>query len=248
MLKIKYCFIFLSLFGATNLLLGMTNSEVDDIIVKIEKAVDPENVSKTIKTSVQKAELEMPAQNIKMNITVTNKFPNKSRVKTELPGVMTILRVFNGVDGWEYSPVLGMRQIEGKELNSVKFDMAMQTPNNKMRDIFSKIEVPDKREKIGEFECYKFICTPKKKYNQSLIIMFIDTKKFLMRKMDLTVESQMGAIKTESIFSDYQKVNKMMVPMVTTMKQAGMDVKLKVLEIKNNAEVNDSEFDKPASD
>jgi outer membrane lipoprotein-sorting protein len=108
-----------------------------------------------------------------------------------------------------------------------------------------KIEVPDETEKVGEFECYKFICTPKEEYNSRPVTIFIDTKAFLARKMVMVADTQMGPVKMESIFSDYKAVNKLMTPMLSTIKQMGMVMMVKVIEIKDNVNIDDSEFEKP---
>ena len=138
-----------------------TKKAVDELVVKMEKAVDPEDSAKNIKTQVNKLEINMPAQKIKMNVTATDKYPNKSRTVTEIPGMMRIFRVYDGTKAWEYSKAMGLREITGKELDSIKLEMALKNPKNKMRDIFSDIQVPDKTEKVGKFNCYKLTCTPR---------------------------------------------------------------------------------------
>ena len=222
----------------------MENEDIDTLIAKMEKAIDPEGISKTVKTSIQKVRIAMPVQNINMIVTVTKKYPNKSKTVSEIPGIFTSTRTFDGKSAWEYSAINGLREISGKELSSIKFESAMKDATNKMRDVFSKIEVADALEKVGEFECYKFTCTPKEEYKAEPVIMFIDNKELLMRKMNITVNSQMGAINTESIFSDFKLMNKIMVPKLTTMKQAGATMVMKVLDISYNVPVDDSEFDK----
>jgi len=224
---------------------GMNDKAVDEIITKMEKAVDPENVKSKLKTQINKIEITIPAQNIKVNAIITDKFPDKTKTFSEIPGIMTSTRAYNGKTGWEYSPAAGMRDIKDKELDAMRLEMDMKNPSKSMRDVFIKIEVPDKTEKIGEFECYKFICTPKEDYNAKPVIIFIDKNAFLVRKMEMVVDTHMGPIKMESIFDKYEKVNKLFTPMLSTIKQMGMIMQVKVIEIKNNVNIDDSEFKKP---
>lgn len=241
---IKISIMVFSIFCLATISFGMEDDEIDKIIAKMKKATDPEGISKTIKTSVQKVLIEIPANKINMIVTVTKKYPNKSKTVSEIPGILTITRIFDGNRAWEHSGITGLREIIGKELASIKFESAMTDCNNKMRDVFSKIEVADDLEKMGDLECYKFTCTPKGEYKAEPVIMFIDNKKFLMRKMNFTVNSQMGAINTESIFSNFKLMNKVMVPKLTTMKQAGVTMVMQVLDVTNNTPVDDGEFDK----
>lgn len=241
---IKFGVIILSIFMLSNISFGMDDIEMDKIIAKMDKATDPEGISKTIKTSVQKVLIEIPANKINMIVTVTEKFPNKSKTVSEIPSILTMTRIFDGNSAWEHSGITGLREITGKELSSIKFQAQMKDSNKNMRDLFSKIEVADGLEKVGDFDCYKFTCTPNKEYEAEPVIMFIDNKEFLMRKMKFTANSQMGAINTESIFSDYKLMNKLMVAKLTTMKQAGATTVIQVLDITNNVPIDDSEFDK----
>jgi outer membrane lipoprotein-sorting protein len=224
---------------------GMNDKSIDDLIAKMEKASDPEGVKSKLKTQINKIEITIPAQKIKLNATITNKYPNKTKTFSEIPGIMSSTRAYNGKTGWEYSPAAGMRDIKGKELASMRLEVDMKNPLKSMRDIFMKIEVPDETEKVGEFECYKFICTPKEEYNSRPVTIFIDTKAFLVRKMLMVADTKMGPVKMESIFSDYKAVNKLMTPMLSTIKQMGMIMKVKVIEIKDNVNIDDSEFEKP---
>ena len=224
---------------------GMDKRAVDELIAKVEKAKDPEGVRFKIKTQVSHVEINIPAQKIKLNATITDKFPDKTKTFSEIPGVMSSTRAYNGKSAWEYSPAVGMRDIKGKELDAMKLEMALKNPVMPMRDAFEIIEVPDKLEKVGEFECYKFICTPKKEYNAKPVIFYFDTKSLLLRKMEMVVDSQMGPIKMESTLGDYKKVGKMWTPLLSTIKQMGMILQVKVIDTKNNVNIDDSEFEKP---
>ena len=228
--------------------MAMGDKETDALISKIETALDPEGVMSKVKTKATKSEVIIPAQKIKINSIVMDKFPYKSKSLTEIPGLMMSVRVYNGKVGWEFSPASGMREIKGKELAAMKFEMDMKNPTKKMRDVFTKIEVADDFEKVGEFECYKLICTPKEEYESKPVTLYFDKDKLFLRRMDMVLESQMGPMKMESILSDYKKIDKVWVAMEATLKQMGMVMKVKVLEIKNNVDIPDSEFEKPSDD
>jgi len=240
-------FVWISLFLSGGMLYAMEKEDVDKLIANIEKASDPENIKATIKTQESKLEITIPDQKIKFNITILDKYPDKSKTISEIPGVMTNYKVVNGDIAWESSPSMGLRDIKGDELLALKLDMDLKNPSKTMRDVFGKIDVADKTEKIDEFECYKLTCTPKKEYNSKPITLFVDKKTFFLRKMIMDLVTKMGDVKSEMRFYDYKQVNKIFMPMKTIVKQMQMEMNANVVEIKNNIKVNDSEFEKPKS-
>ena len=224
---------------------SMDKNQVDELIAKIEKAADPQGTAKNIKTRISKAELIIPQQKIKMSITTYTKFPDKNKVVTEIPGIMKSVTVLNGEKAWESSPAMGTREITGTELASMKFDIDMRRPDTKMRDVFSKIELADKLEKVGEFMCYKMVCTPKKKYSSKPVTLYFDNKKFYLRKTVMTSITKMGPIKSETILKDFKIINGRPTAMTITVKQMNISVLLKTIKIENNVKIADSEFAKP---
>ncbi len=238
--------VFVCLLFVGNIVSGMDDNAVNVLLAKIKKADDPEGVKATIKTQIQKVETIFSGQKIS-TITI-DKFPNKTRIDVNMPGVMTSTTCYNGKTAWEISPATGVREIKGKELDSIKLDMVRRIPSVNQRDVFEKIVVADKLETIGEFKCYKMTCTPKKEFNSTTpIVLYYDKEKLLLRKMNIVVDSKMGPMKMELTLEDYKKVNKMWVSMLSTIDQMGMKLKVKVLEYKINVKVDDSIFEKPKS-
>ena len=240
--------LFAVLLFAGNLGAAMDDKAIDELIARIKKAVDPDGVMSKIKTQATKSEISIPAQNLKVNSIILYKFPYKSKNLTEIPGVMMSVRVYNGKEGWEFSPAAGIRDIKGKELAIMRLELDMKNPVRKMREIFAKIDVPDELEKVGEFECYKFICTPKKEYESKPVTLYFDKEKLFLRRMDMVLESQMGPIQTVSIFSDYKKLGGVWGATEATMTEMGTVMKIKVLDFKTNVYLPESEFEKPALD
>jgi len=241
--------IFLSfLVLASGMLSAMDRKAVDELIVKMEKAVDPKGISKKIKSQVTKANISVPAQQIKMNMIMMDKFPDKSKEISSIPGVMESVRVYNGKQGWEYSKSTGLRAITGKELLSLKFNILIKNPAIKLREAFSEITVADKLEKVGEFECYKMTCKPKKGFDLKPMFLYVDNKKFLTRKLIMTAETQMGPIEAVSIMRKFKEIDGLMLPTEIELIQMGMKMNFTIVEIKNNVDIPDSEFDKPKED
>jgi outer membrane lipoprotein-sorting protein len=131
----------------------------------------------------------------------------------------------------------------------MRFEMDMKNPKLTMRDVFSKIAVDDKTVKVGNADCYKLTCTPKEKYGDlKPVIYYVSAKDFLIREMVSVTPTRMGDIKTVSLFSNFQAIDKQIVPMHITIKQANITMEVTVKKVENNIEVKDSEFEKSSLD
>jgi outer membrane lipoprotein-sorting protein len=228
----------------SGMLSGMDNKSVDVLIKKMEKATDPKDICKKIKSRIIKANISMPAQQMKMEMTTINKFPDKIKVITSIPQIMEIIKVCNGKQAWEYSQATGMREITGKELGALKLQLLIDNPSSKMREVFSKITVPDEMVKVDDFECYKMICKPND-LDLEPMIFYIDNKKYLMRKMEMIADTQMGQIPIISTFNKYKDFGDMVMATEAIVLQMGMKMVVTLTDVKNNVDIPDGEFKKP---
>jgi protein associated with RNAse G/E len=64
---------------------GMDKKAVDELIKKMEKKVDPKGLKKKIKTQVSKVEMFIPAQQIRMNLTVIQNFLTRCAWSMKFP-------------------------------------------------------------------------------------------------------------------------------------------------------------------
>lgn len=236
--------VFLFAMFISGMLSGMGNKAVDALIKKMEKAIDPKGISKKIKSRVTKANIFMPAQQMKMAVTTMHQFPDKMKAIISIPQIMEITKVCNGKDAWEYSEATGMRKITGKELGSLKFQLLMDNPSLKMREVFSEITIPDELIKVDDFKCYKMICKPRG-FDLKPVVFYIDNTKYLMRKMEMTVDTQMGSMPLISTLNKYKDFGDLFMATEATFLQMGMKMVVTLTDVKNNVKIPDSEFGKP---
>lgn len=228
----------------SGMLSAMDNKAIDALIKKIEKAVDPKGIGKKIKTLVTKANVFLPAQQMKIEVVKMNRFPDKLKMITSIPQIMEIIKVCNGKQAWEYSQATGMRKSTGKELEALKFQILMHNPSTTYREIFSKITVPDELVKVDDFECYKMTCKPKD-FELKPIVFYIDNKTYLMRKMEMTVDTQMGPIPVISNLKKYKDFGGVFMATEITTLQMGIKTVITLTDVKYNVDIPDSEFAKP---
>jgi len=241
----KYLIFIASIFFAfNNLSASPPPLSMEQVIAEIEKAADPHNTGKDIKTLITVIELSIPAQQIKMLVTVKDKFPDKSKKTTEIPGLTSITNIINNDEAWEISPA-GVRNITGKELEFNKFQLLMKNPTKKMKDVFKDIKFETGSFKIADDECIKLICTPKSDLKFSPINMFFSKKTFLLRRIEMILESSAGIIPVTTTIEEYKKIQGRMIPVKTKTSQAETIIESKLISAKENIGIPDSEFANP---
>ena len=244
MLK-KYLIVIAScLIAFDNIRAEKTTIPLDEIIAKIEQAADPHSTGANVKTLITVIELSIPAQQIKMQITEKNKFPDKTKKTTEIPGVTSITNITNNDEAWEISQN-GVRVITGKELEFIKFQLLMKNPAKKMTEVFKDIKLAEGDFTIEKQECVKLICSPKSELDFPPITMFFSKKDFLLRRMEMNIESPLGQVPVITTIEKYKLTLGRMIPVKIKNVQAGMLVESKLLSAKENVDIPDSEFENP---
>lgn len=223
-----------------------TGITLDKLLNNMDKAVDPDSKAKEIKTVISKYEGSVAMQDIKLQVTSIFKSPDKSKTIIKAGESMPdSIELFNGRNGWTVVPGMGVRQINGPQLDFMKFTAKLSNPANRMRDIFPKIEVAPVLEKIDGKDCYKLTCQADPKLNQLPLAIYVDSKTFLPAKMVVMVFTDMGQIPGTTFYSDYKNMNGLIIPTVQKTQTMGMEMSTKLISIKYNEAVADSEFELP---
>ncbi len=229
--------------GCTGLCTTETKEEI--LLAKMEKAVDPEGIASTWKTVIIKMQLEVPAQQLKMSVTGLYKFPNKSKVVAVMPGIPTVTQVFNGKQAWKETAGLGIHMKTGMQLAFAKFECRKTNPDLKLNEIYEKITLDPALYKIGEFSCHKLICTLPAELKVAPTQLFVDNKDFLIRRGIESQLSEMGVVSVTIDLSDYKMVKGIKTAMRVDMDMMGIKMIGKLLSVKVNEKIADSEFQLP---
>ena len=223
-----------------------TGITLDKLLNNIDKATDPENKARDVKTVITKYEGSVSMQEIKMQITTMFKSPDKSKTVVKAGENMPdSIELFNGQEGWTVVPGMGVRQINGPQLDFMKFTAKMSNPANRMRDIFPKIEVAPALEKIDGKDCYKLTCQTDPKLKQLPLAIYIDSVTFLPAKMVIMVFTDMGQIPGTTFYSNYKNMDGMVIATEQKTQTMGMEMSTKLVSIKYNEKIEDFEFELP---
>ena len=215
------------------------------LLDKMEKAVDPKGVAKTWKTIIVKIQLQIPMQQLKISATAMYKLPNKSKTIATMPGIPTVTNVFNGKQAWKETAGLGIQMKTGIQLAFAKFKSKQSNPALKPTEIFEKITLDPYLHKIGKFSCYKLICSLPAELNIAPTQSFVDNKEFLIRRSIESELTEMGVVSATIKPSDYKTIQGVKTAMLVNINMMGIKMVGKLLSVKVNKEIADSEFELP---
>ena len=219
---------------------------MDKIVENMGLAIDPENNKQHIKTLITVAELSIPSQEIKMQITITDKFPDKTKTVRKIPGVMSVTRILNASQGWETNSLGAFREIKGKELELMKFELFMKTPAVSMKQAFKEIKVENRNAMLGDNLCYILSCIPAVDLDIPPIVMYVNKDNFLTEKIEMKAETPQGSVGMTILIEEYKKINGRKVPVKTKILQGGVVMIKKLISVKENIKIDDSEFENPS--
>jgi hypothetical protein len=150
---------------------------------------------------VTKATLDLAAQGIKLDLTIYSARPNKNYTLIESDATGKMEKGTDGTTVWETSAMMGAQIKEGQE----KTDFLREAMFDRMimwRDVYKEAECVGV-ETVSDKPTYKVVLTPEDGNPQTC---YFDQASKLLVKVDVTVETPMGAIPLETFLEDYREV------------------------------------------
>jgi len=194
-----------------------------------------------ITSTVSKADFEIPAMGLKIDVAIYAARPNKFYSLAESPMVGKIERGTDGSVFWEKSTMQGPRILEGEELadalREAKFEGLVY-----WRTLYDSVAVSGVDTVEGS-AAYKVVLKPKDGKPRTYVF---DMKSGLLVKTTTTAVTQMGEIQVVAYVTDYRKTGEVLQAYKTTMNVMGQDRVITATSIEQNAAIPDSVFAVPA--
>jgi len=193
-----------------------------------------------VRTRVTTGRFELVGKGIAFKVSSWEAVPNKNHTIMEVPGVG---KVQEGTDGrvfWSLSALEGPKIKEGQEKAQAAL-VAVFNSDTHWRELFKTAETVGVEDVNGQ-PCYKLELTSIEGLKQT---RYYDKKTGLLVKTSMMVTTQMGDIPTESLVSDYRKVDGVLMPFKTTGKMMGMDITATIDTIEQNVKIDESHFTLP---
>ncbi len=217
--------------------------DLDVILANMRKALDPDGLSANIKTQVVTSKIDsLHIKDGKMVVEV--KYPDKLRIRAESKDGI-FMKGCDSKEGWEFTTKHGLREIKGKELDNLRFQIVFLSPKEKAKDVFESARL-EGEEVVNRKPCYKLLCTPKPAYSMAPVNIYVDKKTFFVIK---TEETHIGPddqpVEVARYFMDYRKTDGMYFPMKIISEAGGKIAELAVESIEWNNDLSDTAFDIP---
>lgn len=152
--------------------------------------------------------------------------PNRTIMKTAMPGIGEIMEGFDGSHGWSVNPMTGPMLKVNKELQQAKLDA----------DFYSDLRDPKTYITVKTVEKTTFEGRPAYKVSLARVdgaqdFDFYDAETGLRAGSIITRESAMGTLTVTSVLKDYQKFADVLIPTSQSQKVMGVEQMLKVTSV-----------------
>lgn len=190
-----------------------------------------------------------PVGELKGTIEVSQKRPNKTRTLIKIDasaiggGQITSDQRFDGTSGYVLDSFNGNRDITGDQLEAMKAG-SFPTPFLDYKE-HGMTATLGNREKVDSRDAYVVQLTPK---TGPAVKAFFDAENFLLVKTIISVNVPQlgGPIEQVVEFSDFHDVDGIKIPYLTKSSNPVQTVVATVTDVKQNVDINDSSFAKPA--
>lgn len=227
--------------AATSLLAW--DKQVDDIIAKARKAYDPEGKLKDVKTEILSGVFNGGPGN-QGQLELKFKHPNMFRIKATLDDAVSMVKAYDGKEGWEFTSEKGFRLIKGNELDELKLQVLIAAPCLDFKRLFANV-VLEGKEKVAGAECWKLSCLPQKSFKSQPLVCYVDAKTSLVAKMIETQDLQDGTMTVVTLYQDYETIDGVVIPTTIISETEGQVTEATFDSVEFNIPIDDTDFDPP---
>lgn len=216
--------------------------DANEILKKMIDAMGGRKVLEGVRDTTLTGTWEMPQMGMSGNLTMYQKEPNKMRWDGEMQG-MVITMAFDGETAWIINPQTGGKEdMPGDQAESFKRG-AMGNDTLLDPAKFGISFASKGKEKINNRDYFLLEQTYSDGYKTTL---YIDSETYLPYKAKSKAPGPTGTeVESESIMSDYRKVEGAMIAHSTTILQDGQEfMKMTFTSVKFNTGLEDSFFKK----
>ncbi len=231
------------LFGLT---IAAVAGEVDELVAKIEKAREPKN-NVSIRSYISRTMTFTSTLQVPLQIDYIYKSPNKIKIITRIRGAGDTIQAYNGHTAWEQLADGTVRLLNGPTADYLQFFITLGNPAVKMAECFSKIEIISSNSMVDKEPCYQLECTPLPHFRQKTVIYWVSRNDFLPRRADMEILTTGAPVPMTSWFVDYHDYDGLIMPKETRTASPQSPVISRILEVKVNQEIDNLEFNPPAS-
>jgi hypothetical protein len=171
------------------------------------------------------------------------KAPNKHLIVTTIEGFGETRQGFDGVVAWRQDPAGSVTELTGAALAAERAEAAFN-PMLQWRDVYANAVLKGKT-RIGGRDAWAIVFTEK---NGTPATRYYDAETFLLLRQTVKVKTPRGLVDVTVDLSDYRDAGAgVKAPFLMKQSTPGVgEITVHMTEIRNNAEIDDAIFSKPA--
>ena len=212
---------------------------VDQILDKYVTALGGAPALQKVTSRVAKGS-RIGADGVLVPEDIYQKAPNKLLTVTTYPDVV-FSTGFNGSAGWGQSSKEGLRELPAPVLTQLKSDSEFYK-EIRTRELYRKLTLVGKST-IAEREVYVIEATP---FSGSPERLYFDAGTGLLLRKYVESETFLGMFPLQTDYEDYRDVDGVKQPFLIRWSMPGRSWGRKIVEIKQNVDIDDSRFSPPA--
>ncbi|MFW6131095.1 MAG: hypothetical protein ACOC5F_00670 [Candidatus Aminicenantaceae bacterium] len=211
-----------------------------DIIEKFIDAQGGREALAAVKDSTISGSMQIIQMGIEGQIAMYQKEPNKMRMEMEFMG-MTQVQAYDGETGWYINPQTGATEEMTDEMAS---EIRRDAIGNSALLYPEKFGITYEYKGTETIEGKDYLAVEQTFDDGNRVSMYIDPESYLLYKTKGKSLNQMGVeVETESVLSDYKKVEGIMTPHSITIYQDGEEfLTMDITEVDYNTGLKDSFF------
>lgn len=233
----------LTMFSFVMLSAAWDAQKTDDFLKAMERAVDPDGVSKKIKSFEIMQECTALPVNIKMQSQLFYKLPGKMKNIITVPNIQTTTVYYDGKNGIKVDSLGGVSPLEGKVLEETKISVMEMNPTKSLRDIFDKIEIEDQMELRDGKKYIVVICSFKPEKGLFPKKYLVDPESKLIVYSIGKSSTEMGTIESVTRAIEFKKMHGVMMAVKVEQSMMGMKIAGSLKYFNINTEYPDSFFE-----
>jgi hypothetical protein len=214
--------------------------KADEILDKNIEATGGKAAHEKCKNRVEKGTIEVASIGIKGDMTSYSAAASKLYVFANLKGFGQIEEGTDGKVAWSINPTTGPRVKEGAERDAVLRRADLEGQSN-WRKYIKKAECTGEDTIEGK-PCYKIELTTT---DGQTATHYYDKSTYLLLKSIGNEKTANGDVNAESIFSDYRKVDGVMLPFKTRQTVVSTEIVVTLDKVEHNVELPANRFDLP---
>ncbi|MDD3154915.1 MAG: hypothetical protein PHS41_08605 [Victivallaceae bacterium] len=219
-----------------------SRAELQVFAEQMQRASDPGNVAKTVKTMTVASLFEFPSQGLKIPMKMYYAAPDKFRTETEIPG-MTSIEIVNGKKAAKVVKGLGTLPVPDRELLFKEFRLRLMDPKLKFTELFENPTMDSRPIMVDGRSCRRLTGGLPPALKLPPVEYLVDEKTALPYRTVMTLPTELGDVPTVTTFEEYKNLSGLMIATRQTSKIMNMNNISHITKVEINPPLSDKLFD-----